>query len=147
MAVSASSLIASVEQYFADLRRVGASGGATAERSRYAPLANLLNAVGGALSPKVFCVGEIADQGAGHPDFGLYSSRQTRGDGSRDGQPPERGVVEVKPVGDDAWLAAESGQVSRYWERYRLALVTNFRDFVLVGADAAGRPGEAAGSV
>ena len=140
MAVSASALIASVEQYFADLRRVRASGGATAERSRYAPLANLLNAVGGALSPKVFCVGEIADQGAGHPDFGLYSSRQTRGDGSRDGQPPERGVVEVKPVGDDAWLAAESGQVSRYWERYRLALVTNFRDFVLVGADAAGRP-------
>ena len=30
-------------------------------------------------------------------------------------------------------------QVSRYWNRYRLVLVTNTRDFVLVGEDAAGR--------
>ena len=31
-------------------------------------------------------------------------------------------------------------QVSRYWSRYQLVLVTNTRDFVLVGMDAAGRP-------
>ena len=62
-----------VETYFADLGRVRASGGATGERSSYGPLANLLNAVGATLKPKVFCVGELADQGAGHPDFGwLY---------------------------------------------------------------------------
>ena len=30
--------------------------------------------------------------------------------------------------------------MSRYWGRYRLVLVTNTRDFVLVGEDAAGRP-------
>ena len=30
--------------------------------------------------------------------------------------------------------------MSRYWNRYRLVLVTNTRDFVLVGEDAAGRP-------
>ena len=35
-----------VEHYFADLRRVRASGGATGERSTYGPLANLLNAIG-----------------------------------------------------------------------------------------------------
>ena len=29
--------------------------------------------------------------------------------------------------------------MSRYWNRYRLVLVTNTRDFVLVGEDAAGR--------
>ena len=58
----------------------------------------------------------------------------------REGQVPECGVVEVKPVDDDAWLTAEGDQVSRYWNRYRLVLVTNTRDFVLVGEDTAGRP-------
>ena len=133
-------LAAAVEAYFADLRRVRASGGATGERSRYGPLANLLNAVGAALKPKVFCVGELADQGAGHPDFGLYAARQVQRGRSREGQAPERGVVEVKAADDDAWLTAASGQVSRYWGRYRQVLVTNTRDFVLVGEDAAGRP-------
>ena len=58
----------------------------------------------------------------------------------REGQIPEHGVVEVKPVDDDAWVTAEGNQVSRYWGRYRLVLVTNYRDFVLVGEDAAGLP-------
>ena len=130
---------AAVEAYFADLRRVRASGGATGERSSYGPLANLLNAVGAALKPKVFCVGELADQGAGHPDFGLYTAKQVQKGRPREGQTPERGVVEVKPADDDAWLTAKTDQVSRYWGRYRLVLVTNTRDFVLVGEDAAGR--------
>ena len=129
-----------VEHYFADLRRVRASGGATGERSTYGPLAGLLNAIGKTLKPKVFCVGELADQGAGHPDFGLYAARQVQRGRPRQGQTPERGVVEVKPADDDAWPTAESSQVSRYWDRYRLVLVTNTRDFVLLGEDAAGRP-------
>ena len=58
----------------------------------------------------------------------------------RPGPVPERGVVEVKPAGDDAWLTADSDQVSRYWGLYRLVLVTNTRDFVLVGEDAQGNP-------
>ena len=49
-------------------------------------------------------------------------------------------MVEVKFPGDDAWLTAARDQASRYWERYRLVLVTNTRDFVLVGEDADGRP-------
>ena len=133
-------LTAAVETYLADLRQVSASGGATGERSNYGPLANLLNTVGTTLKPKVFCVGELADQGAGHPDFGLYSAKQVQKGRPREGQIPECGVVEVKSAGDDAWLTAEGDQVSRYWNRYRLVLVTNTRDFVLVGEDAAGRP-------
>ena len=133
-------LTAAVEAYCADLGRVRASGGATGERSSYGPLANLLNAIGVTLKPKVFCVGELADQGAGHPDFGLYTARQVQRGRPRKGQVPERGVIEVKPVEDDAWLTAEGDQVSRYWSRYRLVLVTNLRDFVLVGEDADGRP-------
>ena len=133
-------LTTAVEEYFADLRRIRASGGATGERSYYPALTNLLNAVGSALSPKVFCVGELADQGAGHPDFGLYTRRQVQKGKPRPGQIPERGVVEVKPAVDDAWLTAASDQVSRYWSLYRLVLVTNTRDFVLVGEDTQGNP-------
>ena len=140
MPATTTKLTTAVEQYFSDLRSIRASGGATGERSYYPALTNLLNAVGSALSPKVFCVGELADQGAGHPDFGLYMRRQVQKGKPRPGQIPERGVVEVKPAVDDAWLTASGDQVSRYWDRYRLVLVTNTRDFVLVGEDAQGNP-------
>ena len=140
MAATGAKLTAAVQEYLDDLRRVRASGGATGERSYYPPLANLLNSVGTSLKPKVFCVGELAQQGAGHPDFGLYAARQVQRGKPREGQLPECGVVEVKPTGDDAWLTAESDQVSRYWSRYRLVLVTNTRDFALLGEDAAGNP-------
>ena len=131
-------LTAAVESYLADLGRVRASGGATGERSSYGPLANLLNAVGTTLKPKVFCVGELADQGAGHPDFGLYSARQVQRGRPRAGQTPERGVVEVKPAHEDMLGPAVREQVARYWSRYRLVLTTNLREFALVGEDATG---------
>ena len=88
----------------------------------------------------MFCVQELADQGAGHPDFGLYAAKQVQKGAPREGQTPERGVVEVKSPADDAWLTAASAQASRYWGRYRLVLVTNARDFVLLGEDAHGKP-------
>ena len=133
-------LTSAAEAYFAALRQVRASGGATPERSTYVPLANLLDAVGATCKPKVFCVHDLADQGAGHPDFGLYAAKQMQKGRPRQGQTPERGVVEVKPPGDDAWLTVESDQVSKYWDRYRLVLVTNLRDFVLLGEDDKGLP-------
>ena len=140
MAATGRNLTAAVEEYLDDLRRIRGSGGGTDERSYYPPLTNLLNAVGGSLRPKVFCVSELAQQGAGHPDLGLYAAKQVQRGRPRNGQTPEAGVVEVKPVQDDAWLTAESAQVSRYWERYRLVLVTNTRDFVLLGEDSQGKP-------
>ncbi len=140
MATSNTTLTTVVENYLTDLRRIRASGGATGERSYYPALAALLNAVGATLKPKTFCVAELAAQGAGHPDFGLYAAKQVQKGQPKDGHVPERGVVEVKSASDDAWLTAASAQVSRYWERYRLVLVTNTRDFVLVGEDASGHP-------
>ena len=131
---------AAVETYSADQHRIRASGGATGEQSSDGPLANLLNAVGNNLKPRVFCVGELADQDAGHPDFGLYAATQLQKGQPREGQTPERGVVEVKAPDDDAFVTATSAQVSRYWTRYRLVLVTNTRDFVLVGEDTNGQP-------
>ena len=140
MAATNEKLTTAVEDYLDDLRKIRSSGGATGERSYYPPLTNLLNALGSTLNPKVFCISELAQQGAGHPDLGLYAAKQMQRGRQREGQLPEAGVVEVKPVGDDAWLTADGDQVSRYWDRYRLVLVTNTRDFVLLGEDAQGRP-------
>ena len=139
MSATNRNLTAAVETYFSDLARTRASGGATGELSYHTPLANLLGAVGGALKPKAFCVPELANQGAGHPDFGLFAAKQIQKGKPREGQTPERGVVEVKSADDDAWLTAEGEQVNRYWNRYRLVLITNTRDFALVG-ERAGRP-------
>ena len=133
-------LTTAVETYLTDLQRIRASGGATGERSYYPALSTLLNAVGTTLKPKAFCVAELAAQGAGHPDFGLYTAKQVQRGQPKEDQVPERGVVEVKSASDDVGLTAASAQVSRYWERYRLVLVTNTRDFVLVGEDTTGQP-------
>ena len=142
MPASRNKLKAAVEDYFAELRRIRATRAATEERSYYPALRDLLNSVGETLRPKVFSVIELGEQGAGHPDLGLFSANQVqKGQPKRgQGQTPECGVVEVKPANDDAWLTAGSAQVSRYWERYRLVLVTNTRDFVLLGEDPQGNP-------
>ena len=138
MARATTRLTTAVEAYFADLARVRASGGGTAERSSYGPVANLLSAIGAMLKPKVFCVGELADQGAGHPDFGLFAAKQVQRGRPREGQIPERGVVEVKSSEEETDTATVRDQVSRYRDRYGLVLVTNLREFALVGTDVAG---------
>ena len=140
MPESNSKLKAAVEDFLDDVRKIRASGGGTAETSYYLPLGNLLNAVGGSLKPKVFCISQLTQQGADHPDFGLYAAKQVSKGQPKQGQLPECGVVEVKPASEDAWLTADSAQVSKYWGLYRLVLVTNTRDFVLLGEDAQGNP-------
>ena len=107
MLANTSRLTSIVEGYLEDLRRVRASGGATAERSTYTALANLFDSIGATLRPKVVCVSELADQGEGHPDFGLYAASQVQRGTPRQGQAPECGVVEVKPPDDDTLLTAE----------------------------------------
>ena len=118
-----------VQRYFAAVAATRASGGATAERSYYPALENLLNAVGETHDPKVRCVTELKDMGAGHPDMGLYSARQLRRDEER--PLPERGVVEVKAPSEDAKETAAGEQVRRYRGLYGLILVTNLREFLL----------------
>lgn len=136
--IPAKKLAAAVEAYFEDLRPLRASGGATDERSSYVPLANLLNAVGRSLKPKVFCIIELADQGSGHPDMGLYAAKQVQKGKPRQGQVPERGVVEVKSAKAALGRTEVREQVTRYWFRYRLVLVTNLREFELVGRRSSG---------
>ena len=131
------------EQYIQELRDIRATGAGVQETSYYNALANLLNAIGSTLKPKVRCVMQLKNKGAGLPDGGLFTARQFQrksGDLPADPQNPERGVIEAKGTGDDAWIIAETKQVSKYWDKYRQVLVTNYRDFVLIGQDANGQP-------
>ena len=76
-------------------------GLATPETSYYAPLGELLNAIGDTLNPKVKTVEQLRNIGSGIPDFGLCTAEQlkrVKGDTARV-EKPERGVVEAKKNG------------------------------------------------
>ena len=125
-----------VQKYLTDVGEIYRTGGGVDEESYYGPLENLLNEIGRKLKSRVRCVGQLKDTGAGEPDFGLFTANQfQRSKDSRPiaGQIPERGVIECKSWKDDSFAQTDSAQVSKYWKRYGLVLVTNFRDFVLVG--------------
>jgi Type ISP C-terminal specificity domain/N-6 DNA Methylase len=128
------------EAYLTELRDIRASGAAVPETSGYGALANLLNEVGGKLRPKVRCLINLQNAGAGIPDGGLFTASQFPKGGAEplSGQLPARGAIEAKPVGDDARLVAAGEQVRRYLEKYRQVLVTTYREFVLVGFNAEG---------
>jgi hypothetical protein len=83
----------------------------------------------------------LKNQGAGMPDGGLFTKDQiARGaDEPPAGQPPARGVIECKPPKEDVATIADTRQVSGYWDRYNQVLVTNYREFVLIGRED-GRP-------
>lgn len=132
-----------VQKYLTDVVEIYQTGGGVDEESYYGPLENLLNEIGRKLKPRVRCVGQLKDIGAGEPDFGFFTANQfQRSKDSRPiaGQIPERGVIECKPWKDDSFARTDSAQVSKYWNRYGLVLVTNFRDFVLVGRSDDNKP-------
>ncbi len=136
------------ENYLRELRDIRSSGAGVKETSYYPALSNLLNEVGKRLKPRVRCIINLANRGARIPDGGLFTPDQFQKASEAEplpGQLPARGVIEVKSTRDDAWVIAEGEQVSRYWGRYRQVLVTNYRDFLLVGQDA-GRQDRKAGS-
>lgn len=129
-----------LETYLRELRDIRSLGAGVKEASYYPALSNLLNEVGRRLKPRVRCVINLANRGAGLRDGGLFTADQFQKRSDTEplpGQPPARGVIEVKSTKDDAWTTADGAQVSRYWGKYRQVLVTNYRDFVLVGQDTA----------
>ena len=131
-----------LDEYLARIHRIAAVGAATAETSFYEALQEVLNLVGARLKPKVFCISQLQDTGAGRPDFGLFVETQLRRGSVEEPAPPEppqRGVVEAKSIAADVRELAGSKQVSRYWDAYGLVLATNYRQFILVGRDQFGR--------
>ena len=98
------------ETYICELRDIRASGAGVKEISYYNALANLFNTIGATLQPKVRCVMQLKNQGAGMPDGGLFTARQFQRRSAKtptDPQNPERGVIEIKGTGDDAWVVAK----------------------------------------
>lgn len=128
-----------VATYLAEIARIRATGAGTGEISYYSAPIGALNAVGEGLKPRVFCVPNLANRGAGFPDMGLFVAQ--RGGSPTDwpeASPPDRGVVEVDDIPADISVKLGSGQVARYLANYGLVLVTNFRDFALIGQDSQG---------
>ncbi len=132
-----------LETYLKELRDIRSTGAAVAETSYYPALSNLFNEIGKGLKPKVRCVMNIANQGAGLPDVGLFTRHQFQKASDakpKQGQLPERGVVEAKPPTEDVHKIARTKQVRGYLNKYGLVLVTNYRDFLLLGCDDQGNP-------
>jgi len=108
--------VSPIEAYLRDLHLIRSAGAAQPETSFYPPLANLLNEIGKTLKPKVRCVMQFQNLGAGMPDGRLFTADQfqrSSADPLSD-QLPSRGVIEAKPVAEGAWVTADGKQVARF---------------------------------
>ena len=121
-----------LETYLAEIATLR---GATKETSGYGVLQNLLNLAGQSLKPKVKCIIHPKNSGAGIPDGGLFTPDQLK---KRDEDEifgaliPARGVIEVKSVGEEIAVFAESAQVEKYLAHYGQVLLSNYREFLLL---------------
>jgi hypothetical protein len=132
--------MSALTDYFKDLRDIKNTGENVKETSFYGAFETMANAYGKELKPRVRCVINLANRGAGIPDAGFFTSSQfQRGDSEpKAGQIPERGCAEIKSTKDDVEKIAKSEQVAKYLAHYGAVLVTNYRDFLLIGKDANG---------
>jgi len=131
-----------VEAYLEQVRAIHLSGAGVPETSYYPALSNLFNEIGKTLDPKVRCIINLANRGAGLPDGGLFTADQLRRTPDEDAftaQVPSRGAIEVKPPSEEVEAIAGTAQLARYLDRYRQVLVTNLRDFALFGREADGQ--------
>ena len=130
-----------LSDYLGEIARIRATRAGTGEISYYGALAGALNAAGERLKPRVFCVPNLRNRGSGFPDMGLFV-RDARRTPRRIGQRRRRRSaawsrsMTSRPICRSR-LASE--QVRRYLAAYGLVLVTNYRDFVLLGRDARGQ--------
>ncbi len=133
-----------LEEYLSELKAIHGMGGGVAETSYYPALSTLFNAVGKTLKPKVRCVMNLRNLGAGMPDGGLFTADQFQrqaDDAPKAGQPPARGAIEAKGTKPDVKAIAASQQVKDYLQTYGIVIVTNLREFLIVerGAGRAAR--------
>ncbi|GBL11877.1 hypothetical protein MSj_03386 [Microcystis aeruginosa Sj] len=131
--------------YFRNLQEIHSSQAAVKETSYYGTLETLLNEIGKTLKPRVRCIINLRNQGAGLPDGGLFNVDQFPK--NQELEPftaifPERGAIEIKGTKEDVKKIAASEQVQKYWQKYGQVLVTNYRDFLLIGRNSQGQPVE-----
>lgn len=131
------------QQFLHDVHEIHLSSAAVDETPYYGSLETLFNEIGKTLNLRVRCIIHIKNQGVGLPDGGLFTVEQFEKKTSHElnkGQLPSRSAVEVKAPAEDAMYTAVGEQATRYLSRYRQLLVTNLRQFVLVGHDLSGEP-------
>ena len=68
-----------IERYLRDVTEIHGTRANAPETSFYPALERLLSEIGRSLSPKVRCVVNLANRGAGLPDGGLFTADQFRG--------------------------------------------------------------------
>ena len=126
-----------ITKYLRRMSEIRRTGSAVKETSFYGTLENLLNDIGKSLKPKVRCIINLQNRGAGLPDGGFFTTNQFQRNSNEliKGQMPERGAIEIKGTGDDVRKIADTKQVDDYLNKYRQVLVTNYRDFLLVRLD------------
>ena len=133
-----------LETYLEELSAIRSSGAAVKETSGYGALANLFNAIGQSLKPKVRCFIHVKNSGAGLPDGGLFTSDQLKNTDEEApllGIPmPSRGVIEVKATDAEVEDIADTKQVRDYVKHYGQVLVTNYRSFLLLKRGDNGNP-------
>ena len=124
-----------LEEFLTAVRAVHTTHGGTKETSFYTALNNLLDGTGHTLKPKVRCVMQLKNLGAGNPDGGLFTADQFDRTTSKVKNlgAPARGVIEVKAPAEAVDDTATTGQIAKYFDRYKLVLVTNLRDWLLIG--------------
>jgi hypothetical protein len=138
-------------EYLNAVMAVRSTGAGVPETSYYPALSNLFNAVGKTLKPKVRCVINLSNQGAGIPDGGLFTADQfqRQGDGlPAPGQFPARGAIEVKGTKRNVHDIAKDEQVAGgknkpgYLHTYGIVIVSNLREFVIVKRGPSGEAQE-----
>jgi Type ISP C-terminal specificity domain/N-6 DNA Methylase len=125
----------SLKRFLDEVSSVRSTHAGTPETAYYPALSNLFNTIGNTLKPKVRAVITLKNMGAGLPDGGFFTPDQFDRNTDEVQSPlaPSRGVLEVKPPSDSVDDTATSLQIDKYWNRYKLVLVTNLRDWLLLG--------------
>lgn len=136
----------SLEIYIRRVSDVRKIGGGVPETTYYDILSNLFNEIGKTLNPHVICLLTLRNLGAGLPDGGFFTedqippSYQLSFSEEFPTPLPARGALEVKGTAESIEDILKTQQIGDYLNRYNQVLVTNLRDFTLVGKDAEGDP-------
>ncbi|MEQ1604468.1 MAG: type ISP restriction/modification enzyme [Pyrinomonadaceae bacterium] len=131
-----------LKDYLSHVSLIRRSAAGVKETSYYGSLEALFNDVGKTVKPRVRCVINLANTGAGIPDGGFFTPGQFQRSSNDliEGQLPERGAIEIKGTSETVDFTADSVQVAKYLNKYRQVLVTNCRDFLLITLDESNQP-------
>src|ERR1035437_3089424 len=86
-----------VETYLSEMCELHSARAGVKETTYYTALANLLDEVGKTLKPRVRCILQLQNRGAGNPDGGLFTADQFPKGSAEPAVPgfPSRGAIEI----------------------------------------------------